>query len=115
MLPICIYLISNTFLHDLTTIRLRAHEGHPRGRAEHLLLDPLHLHHPQRLLEADRWAGHSGHDEGDDGDCAGIDVAHPGIDKTIDPEERRYVRYYQWVCFCLFFQVSTSSEKKVYL
>ena len=36
---------------------------------------------------------------------AGIDVAHPGIDKTIDPEERRYVRYYQWVCFCLFFQV----------
>jgi len=34
----------------------------------------------------------------------GIDVAHPGIDKTIDPEERRYVRYYQWVCFCLFFQ-----------
>ncbi len=35
----------------------------------------------------------------------GIDVAHPGIDKTLDPEERRYVRYYQWVCFCLFFQV----------
>jgi len=34
----------------------------------------------------------------------GIDVAHPGIDKTVDPEERRYVRYYQWVCFCLFFQ-----------
>jgi len=34
----------------------------------------------------------------------GIDVAHPGIDKTIDPEERRYVKYYQWVCFCLFFQ-----------
>ena len=38
----------------------------------------------------------------------GIDVAHPGIDKTIDPDERRYVRYYQWVCFCLFFQVSTT-------
>ncbi|TRY79199.1 hypothetical protein TCAL_05994 [Tigriopus californicus] len=34
----------------------------------------------------------------------GIDVAHPGIDKTVDPEERRYVKYYQWVCFCLFFQ-----------
>jgi len=34
----------------------------------------------------------------------GIDVAHPGIDKTIDPDERRYVKYYQWVCFCLFFQ-----------
>ena len=39
----------------------------------------------------------------------GIDVAHPGIDKTIDPEERRYVRYYQWVCFCLFFQVTICS------
>ena len=40
----------------------------------------------------------------------GIDVAHPGIDKTIDPEERRYVKYYQWVCFCLFFQVRFSSQ-----
>ena len=39
----------------------------------------------------------------------GLDVAHPGIDKTIDPEERRYVKYYQWVCFCLFFQVGTVS------
>ena len=35
----------------------------------------------------------------------GIDVAHPGIDKTLNPDERRYVTYYQWVCFCLFFQV----------
>jgi len=34
----------------------------------------------------------------------GIDVAHPGIDKTVDPDEHRYVKYYQWVCFCLFFQ-----------
>ena len=36
----------------------------------------------------------------------GFDVAHPGVDKTLDPEERRYHKYYQWVCFCLFFQVS---------
>ena len=35
----------------------------------------------------------------------GFDVAHPGVDKTLDPEERRYHKYYQWVCFCLFFQV----------
>ena len=35
----------------------------------------------------------------------GIDVAHPGIDKTLNPDERRYVKYYQWVCFTLFFQV----------
>lgn len=34
----------------------------------------------------------------------GFDVAHPGVDKTQDPLERRYHKYYQWVCFCLFFQ-----------
>ena len=45
----------------------------------------------------------------------GIDVAHPGIDKTIDPEERRYVRYYQWVCFCLFFQVGASMFLDVFM
>ena len=55
----------------------------------------------------------------------GIDVAHPGIDKTVDPDERRYVKYYQWVCFCLFFQVRNRYEilisiiiflhKKIYL
>ena len=43
----------------------------------------------------------------------GIDVAHPGIDKTVDPEERRYVKYYQWVCFCLFFQVGSSKRRRV--
>ena len=35
----------------------------------------------------------------------GLDVAHPGIDKTVDPDERRFVKYYQWVTFCLFMQV----------
>jgi len=34
----------------------------------------------------------------------GFDVAHPGVDKTLDPDERRYHKYYQWVCFCLFLQ-----------
>jgi hypothetical protein len=33
------------------------------------------------------------------------------VDKSIDPEERRYVKYYQWVCFCLFFQVWKSDKK----
>ena len=36
----------------------------------------------------------------------GIDVAHPGIDKTMDPDERRYHKYYQWVCFVLFLQAA---------
>lgn len=40
----------------------------------------------------------------------GFDVAHPGVDKTLDPEERRYHKYYQWVCFCLFFQVTNIIE-----
>jgi hypothetical protein len=44
-----------------------------------------------------------------------IDVPHPGIDKTVDPDERRYVKYYQWVVFCLSFQVRNSKQKVVWL
>ena len=44
----------------------------------------------------------------------GFDVAHPGVDKTQDPLERRYHKYYQWVCFCLFFQVFISLEANVW-
>lgn len=40
------------------------------------------------------------------GKRVGIEVPHPGIDKTTNSEDRKYVKYYQWVCFCLFFQVS---------
>ena len=35
----------------------------------------------------------------------GIDVAHPGIEMSKPDGEKRYIKYYQWVCFCLFFQV----------
>lgn len=31
---------------------------------------------------------------------------YPGIKTTLDEKERKLVKYYQWVCFCLFFQVS---------
>ena len=37
----------------------------------------------------------------------GIDVPHPGVDKTRDDRDKKHVKYYQWVGFCLFFQVST--------
>ena len=39
----------------------------------------------------------------------GDEVAHPGvITSSVDEEdERRYVSYYQWVGFTLFFQVNT--------
>ena len=33
--------------------RLCPHQRHPRGRVEHVLLDPLHLHDTQRILEED--------------------------------------------------------------
>ena len=35
----------------------------------------------------------------------GIDVPHPGVDKTRDDRDKKHVKYYQWVGFCLFFQV----------
>jgi hypothetical protein len=36
----------------------------------------------------------------------GVDVPHPGVDKTRDDRDKKHVKYYQWVGFCLFFQVS---------
>jgi len=38
----------------------------------------------------------------------GVDVPHPGVDKTRDDRDKKHVKYYQWVGFCLFFQVSVS-------
>ena len=38
----------------------------------------------------------------------GDDVPHPGIDKTRDDRDKKHVKYYQWVGFCLFFQVGHS-------
>jgi len=34
----------------------------------------------------------------------GDDIAHPGVAPPGDEEEYRYHKYYQWVCFTLFFQ-----------
>jgi hypothetical protein len=34
----------------------------------------------------------------------GVDIPYPGVDKYRPGEERRYHKYYQWVCFVLFFQ-----------
>jgi hypothetical protein len=34
-------------------------------------------------------------------------VSYPGVQTTIDEKDKKLVRYYQWVCFCLFFQVSS--------
>jgi len=42
----------------------------------------------------------------------GEEVAHPGVLKSSpdEEEERRYVSYYQWVGFTLFFQVTQNSK-----
>ena len=91
MFPICIYLISNTFLHDLATIDC----VHTKDIPEDVLNTYCWIHSTYTIPSA-FWKR------------IGVDVAHPGIDKTVDPDERRYVRYYQWVCFCLFFQVQSA-------
>ena len=39
----------------------------------------------------------------------GVDVPHPGVDKTRDDRDKKHVKYYQWVGFCLFFQVGNYS------
>lgn len=37
----------------------------------------------------------------------GISVPYPGIGNSDgDPADKKHYKYYQWVCFCLFFQVS---------
>ncbi|XP_021000020.1 innexin shaking-B [Parasteatoda tepidariorum] len=36
----------------------------------------------------------------------GTDIPHPGIDSTPDESKFRYHKYYQWVCFMLFFQAT---------
>lgn len=36
----------------------------------------------------------------------GTEVPHPGVDKYSPGEERVYHKYYQWVCFVLFFQAA---------
>lgn len=36
----------------------------------------------------------------------GISVPYPGIGNSDgDPNDKKHYKYYQWVCFCLFFQV----------
>lgn len=34
----------------------------------------------------------------------GVEVAHPGVDKYTEKDDRIFHSYYQWVCFMLFFQ-----------
>ena len=41
----------------------------------------------------------------------GVDVPHPGVDKTRDEKDKKHVKYYQWVGFLLFFQVGKALIK----
>ena len=44
----------------------------------------------------------------------GVDVPHPGVDKTRDEKDKKHVKYYQWVGFLLFFQVRHLMAKERY-
>ena len=41
----------------------------------------------------------------------GVDVPHPGVDKTRDEKDKKHVKYYQWVGFLLFLQVGKALTK----
>lgn len=44
---------------------------------------------------------------------AGTEVPYPGVGNSEGKEiDRKVYKYYQWVCFCLFFQVSKTSRDK---
>lgn len=36
----------------------------------------------------------------------GTQVPYPGVEKSTEEKDKKVYKYYQWVCFCLFFQVS---------
>lgn len=40
----------------------------------------------------------------------GVDVPYPGVETAKNDSDKKLYRYYQWVCFCLFFQVSTAKS-----
>ncbi|KAL3280271.1 hypothetical protein HHI36_017766 [Cryptolaemus montrouzieri] len=37
-------------------------------------------------------------------------AGYPGVRTTTNEKEKKLYRYYQWVCFCLFFQVSSEVD-----
>ena len=42
----------------------------------------------------------------------GVDVPHPGVDKTRDEKDKKHVKYYQWVGFLLFLQVGKITPRQ---
>ena len=41
------------------------------------------------------------------GKKVGVEVPYPGVETAKSDSDKKLYKYYQWVCFCLFFQVST--------
>ena len=64
------------------------------------VLNTYCLIHPTYTLSSAHWKR------------VGIDVPHPGVDKTRDDRDKKHVKYYQWVGFCLFFQVRIKRKSK---
>lgn len=44
----------------------------------------------------------------------GKEIAYPGVETSKDEKDKKLYRYYQWVCFCLFFQVSRATGQCSY-
>lgn len=73
--------------------------------------DPIHCLNPsdpdtfsQKVLDAYCWIHSTFTLPKTHGKRIGIDIAHPGVDKTAPGDKRVYHAYYQWVCFVLFLQ-----------
>lgn len=73
--------------------------------------DPIHCLNPsdpdtfsQKVLDSYCWIHSTFTLPKAHGKKVGIEIAHPGIDKTVPGDKRVYHAYYQWVCFVLFLQ-----------
>lgn len=43
----------------------------------------------------------------------GSQVPYPGVETSKEEKDKKIYKYYQWVCFCLFFQVSDVDKEKI--
>lgn len=59
---------------------------------------------PPNLLDTYCWIHATFSIVGSWNKTVGLDVPYPGVDKYLPGEQRVYHKYYQWVCFVLFFQ-----------
>lgn len=62
---------------------------------------------PNSVLDTWCWIHHTYSVRGSFAKEAGVEVPYPGVDKARGKQSTKTYRFYQWVAFCLFFQVQT--------